>query len=286
MSPDDPRHGSERGHEQHIRDGEDPCEPCRRAKLIAARRRSKRKAQGYVFTLPAGLAHRRVHHWLNRGANLEDIARHTGLEASVLHRIAHGGPDQPIYLRTWRAVTSAPTQVPLTSIGASRRIRALTALGYSLPAIARETGIHHDTILDARKDDTRIVQVRVREAVAAAYTRLEMRLPVGTTQQECAGITRARNLAARNGWCPPMAWDHIDDATEQPHGWHYVPADRADHLADLDERQAGITEVCAALGIRRDSVERWCERNGMRDMYVRFMERETPYVERRNQWSA
>lgn len=274
MAADDPRHGTEAGHEQHLRDGHNPCHSCHQAKLKAARRRSKRKAQGFIYTMPAGMAHHRIQHWMGGGATQEDVARHTSLETSVIHRLVHGTPEQIIYPRTWHAIMSAATEGPLTSIGATRRVRALTALGYSLPAIARETGIHHDTILDTRAADQRIVQVRVREAIAAAYQRLEMSIPIGATQQERAGITRAKNMARRRGWPPPIVWDAIDDSREQPKGWEYVGSDRHAELDDLLDRGVGVSEAARVLGITVKALEKWMDRHGRRADYNRLTMRE------------
>lgn len=35
MTPEDPRHGTEAGHSQHRRDGEEPCSACRKARSAA-----------------------------------------------------------------------------------------------------------------------------------------------------------------------------------------------------------------------------------------------------------
>lgn len=162
-------------------------------------------------------------------------------------------------------------------LGSVRRLQALMALGWPRRELARIAGYRGDAFALILNSSRRMVTIDTARRIDELFDRLSM------THGPSA---RTRQIAAERGWPPPLAWNDIDNPAEQPTGWHYVPADRADHLAGLDERQAGISAVCAELGIRRDSVERWCERNGMRDMYVRFMERETPYVERRNQWSA
>lgn len=274
MAADDIRHGTEAGHEQHLRDGHNPCHACYQAKLIAARRRNKRKTQGYVYKIPAGMAHQRVIQWLASGATQEDICRHTGLIPSVIHRVYHGGPDQMLYTRTWNAIISAPKTMPLTSVGAVRRVQALTALGYSLPAIARETGIHHDTILDARAGNTRVIAMRVREAIAEAYDRLEVTIPVGESSQQRAGISRARNLARRNGWPPPIVWEQIDDALEQPTDWAYTPADRGELVDDMLQSGATLSDVLRHLKINAEALEKWMDRTGRRAAFNRLLARE------------
>lgn len=173
----------------------------------------------------------------------------------------------------------------LDPIGTQRRLQALVALGYTWRAIDQHLG-HANMAEKWGNGRLSYVFPGTAAKVSAVYERLSMTLPPNETTREKAAVSKAKGLARRRGWPPPLAWTNIDDPDENPTGWEYRPADRAEHLADLDHRQAGITEVCAELGIRRDSVERWCERHGLRAMYVRFMERETPIVERRNQWSA
>jgi len=42
VTPDDPRHGTESGYRKHYRDGEKPCDDCRRAGSAATREREQR----------------------------------------------------------------------------------------------------------------------------------------------------------------------------------------------------------------------------------------------------
>lgn len=273
MNPQDPRHGREAGHEQHLRDGEKPCEPCYEAKLTAARRRSKRKAQGRLYTMPAAQAYDRVVRWRAGGASLDDISRHTGLEESVTSRICNGSRDMVIYPRTFLAIMKAPSGMPLTTVGAIRRVQALQRLGWSVERIAEVAGVHRDTVLDARHGRV-FVAHRVRVAIDEAYRSLSMTIPEGETQQHRAGITRSRNHATRQGWLPPLAYDDIDDALEKPEGWQYRAPNRRDAVLEFAEQGVNATEAARRLHTSREGLEVWCRRNGLSAEYRRMAARE------------
>lgn len=219
------------------------------------------------------------------------LARLSGVPDGALAKLVYGdgkrgmGPSKRIRRETAERIMAVQATIDTLAPGASidatgtrRRAQALYAIGWSWSDQARALGI-------AQSNYHRSVNVNPKVSVARArlvrdlYDRLSM--TPGPSE-------RARQNGARKGYPVPLAWDDdlIDDPSAEPDGVGYVAPDRAEALTDLDRRRAGITEVCQVLGIRRDSVERWCERNGLRAMYVRFMERETPLVERRNQWSA
>ncbi|HYF73558.1 MAG TPA: hypothetical protein VD864_12100, partial [Nocardioides sp.] len=226
---------------------------------------TKRKTQGYRYTLPAGAAWDRVHRWRDGGASLDDIATITGLEESVTSRILNGPRSMPIYARTFHAIMRAPAGMPLTSIGATRRIQALQRLGWPVERIAIEAGVHRDTILDGRRPRVFIAR-RVRVSIDEAYRRLHMVIPTGETKQHRAGITRSRNHAERMGWLPPMAWDDIDDAMEHPEMGRDPKLYRSeDLLAEWSFlRSAGVSIHTAAsqLGVSVAAIEKATERAG------------------------
>lgn len=216
MRADDDRHGSEAGYEQHVRDGDGKrsCPACYEAKLVSSRRRSKRKAMGYRYTVPSDRARVRVQTWRDGGATWGDISDHTGIESGRLWEIHHDGAPA-IYARTAYAILSAGDW-PVTALGIRRRVQALTRLGWTTPNVAAACNVHHDTIIDIRRRQPEFIARKVRDGIVAGYLALCDTLPQPTTQQERAGVTRARNYAERNGWAPPIAWDDIDDPNEQP----------------------------------------------------------------------
>lgn len=145
--------------------------------------------------------------------------------------------------------------------GTRRRIQALIALGYRHTILAVELGVSHDVI--RKRSLAPKVNRDTAEAVAAMYERLSMTCPVGRTHHERVAISRARNLAARRGWAPPLAWDDIDtDPTPTGAGW---TATRwgSELLAEWGYlRAAGesIEQAARQLGVTVDAIEKAGER--------------------------
>lgn len=92
--------------------------------------------------------------------------------------------------------------------GSIRRIHALVAIGWSMEHQAERLGINKRVIqgFAAKSPET-----RTRVATAKRYADLydELHMTPGPSQ-------RARLIAKRKGWMPPLAWDDIDDPGEQP----------------------------------------------------------------------
>lgn len=255
MNADDPRHGTEAGNEQHQRDGEESCAACYKAKLIASRRRNKRKQMGYTYTVPADTARARLTMWRQGGATYGEIADHTGVEESRVWEILND-PAGRIYTRTHNAIMRAKGW-PVTALGVTRRVQALCRLGYSMPTIAAACGVSHDTIADLRTNVPVFVSRKVRAGVVAGFAELEMKTPGQAGDYQRRSVTRALGHAERMGWPPPMAFDDIDDPTEQPQGVR-TPK-RRDLLAEWhDLRDAGesIEQAAVRLGVTVGAIER------------------------------
>jgi len=165
----------------------------------------------------------------------------------------------------------AKGKLTIDATGTRRRVQALYALGWTWDALAAEMGVRKGSVwrlAHGAHCTDRGVYRETAAAVVALFERLCMTRPEGWVAD------RARNVAIRNGWVPPLAWDNIDDPSEQPTDWQYRAPTRAELLDDLDERGAGISEVMQALDITRQSLERWCVRNGRWETFVRLRDRE------------
>ena len=90
-----------------------------------------------------------------------------------------------------------------------RRIRALQAMGWTLRHIEIATGGTGEGNALWNKLQSPSIHLDTANKVAAVYDRLHMR--VGPSK-------RTRQLAVKRGWAPPLAYDDIDDLTEQPQG--------------------------------------------------------------------
>lgn len=154
------------------------------------------------------------------------------------------------------------------AIGTRRRIQALKAMGHSGADIAARIGVTYQAIYKLEKGTSEKIFARSAERIAAVYEEMSMTLP--TTYHR----TRIRNLSARLGYVPPLAWDDIDDPNEQPTDWRYRAATRAEQIADLDEQGATAADVCRALKITERTLEKWCYRHDLGATFQRLRGRE------------
>lgn len=264
MSPEDPRHGSEAGNEQHLRDGENPCDACVEADRIASRRRSKRKAMGYRYQAPLGDIYWRLQTLRAQGATYDDLMEWSGVVESQIWRALNGSPETIVYARTWHRLNDMNVGRIITPIGITRRIRALMWLGYSAQQIAAASGCHPDTIRDARDQPREFLARKVKTGIADAYDRLSMTLPTGDTKQERAGITRSRNYARHNGWLAPFAWINVDDVNEHPDSGYdqrrYMRDELAAEWAFLEAAGVSIHAAASQLGVTVKAIEKAVER--------------------------
>lgn len=167
----------------------------------------------------------------------------------------------------------------VSPIGVQRRIQALVSIGYSYPTLAPELGVSAAQVSKWSKD-LAFVRSSTADRVAETYDSLSM-----TPLTDTRNAKYARTIARRNGWLPPLAWQNIDDPDEQPTDWQYRAPDRREQLVDLVATDAGISAACQQLGVTRHALERWCERNDCRDLYVTLCSREHVQQEYRNGYS-
>lgn len=103
--------------------------------------------------------------------------------------------------------TDQPLIIPAT--GTHRRIQALMCLGWSMADIARLLGDRGSNVRRIMRSPT--ITRRFATRFARVYDELSWQVPAPTTQYRRASITRAKGIAARNGWHPPLAWNDIDN---------------------------------------------------------------------------
>lgn len=202
MSPDDPRHGSEAGYSAHNRAGEQACDRCQAAKNWHDKRR---RVQGPALVqLPPSLHH------LVSTTSLQTLSLATGISKCALMNIRKRGARARVKPTTLLRLREARV---LTDVGTVRRVRALTALGWSSVEIAARSGVARTTVTRLRdmEDRSFIGRADLRDRIAATFDEVCMETPPHTRWS-----SRMKRMAAQNGWAPPLAWDNIDDPDEQP----------------------------------------------------------------------
>lgn len=95
------------------------------------------------------------------------------------------------------------------SIGTARRLQALAAIGWSLDELTMYLGWPKGSVQNRRTARWPTVTRATADRVARVYDELSM---------TPGPSSRARDLAVRRGWSPPLAWndDEIDDPAAKP----------------------------------------------------------------------
>ncbi len=239
-------HGTESGYTQHGRSGIPVCEPCRDAHREYTRAYRARQARPGLRVSPQR-AQRHIIRLVGQGCPLYVIAEQAGVSNSTIADIAAGGRAF-IYRHTEQAILAADGGHGhiIPAAGTHRRIQALMAIGYPFVDLAERLGVHHDRIRQY------LIQEAVYTRTAARVARLydELSMTPGPSR-------RARNIAARRGYLPPLAWD--DDTIDDPAAWA-SPGEDTDDLPDdvaVERLLHGLADWRdAAMADRREAARR------------------------------
>ncbi|MGV9891677.1 helix-turn-helix domain-containing protein [Streptomyces sp. NPDC003395] len=184
------------------------CKPCTKAATRADTQRKLDRLAGRPRQVPAAPAAEHVKRLLGRGLTPSQVARECGLEPSTIRRLVNG--QKEMLASNAAKVLSVPLDVRVSlgdvlAVGATRRIRALYALGHFNWQIAQEAGISKHAVSALAAGLWATIKVSADDGIRTAYDRLSML--TGTS-------AKTRLLAEREGWAPPLAWD--DDAIDDP----------------------------------------------------------------------
>lgn len=158
----------------------------------------------------------------------------------------------------------------VATIGARRRLQALTAAGWSTSQLATRLGVSKSAIAQLRSTGKDRMLAPTADTVAALYEDCWWRTPPGRYQ------ARAERYAEARGWVPPWRWDgrDIDDpaaspapelvdvdqvAVEEAIAGRRVPLTRAERRRVVGElRRRGVTagEIARRVGATVRTVER------------------------------
>lgn len=161
-----------------------------------------------------------------------------------------------------------PDGCHVPALGLTRRVQALSAVGWSLSVIAERAGVTKQALAGSVKRD--VVTARVARRIRDIYAELEM----------IQGPSlRARRHAEAQDWAPPAAWDDIDDPHEQPDPcrWHEVTSLGVLTEQDLSDCASwGLTREQAGhrLGVQPDSVDTWLQRHDLPELRALFARNE------------
>lgn len=179
-----------------------------------------------------------VAHWLENGERPCDDCARAEWRYRKTRKLRHLRGDLPT----------------VSSTGTIRRIEALFALGWSGPKVAEAAGISVATIRAARYHKVATVHAATARAIVRAYDTLSMSRPEGHYAD------RARRMAQRKGWLPPLAWDDdsIDDPAAKPLGTtapRHIPKHDVDPV--VVERLLAGQRIKATKAEKDEAMRRW-----------------------------
>lgn len=151
-----------------------------------------------------------------------------------------------LYRKRLREGRVQPAHVDST--GTARRLQALAAIGWSLDALTPHLGCSVGALQSRRMARWPTVTRASAERVARVYDELSM---------TAGPSSRTRDVAARNGWVPPLAWDDdIDDPAATPN----LGTRAARTTADVAEEARHLLRFGTSLreiALRLDVSESW-----------------------------
>jgi len=213
------------GDPRRYRYGKCRCTKCRAANAREMNLYRMRIASGqHRPDVDAEPVRRHVQRLRREGLAVQRIAQLAGVSGQVLQALLYGHPSLGLPpTRKMRAANAEkilavhaghkPGRGWISATGTRRRMQALAAAGWPLTWLENEAGLprrHGHRV--AHTSDEQRVTVQTAEAVAAMYDRLWNADPL-EAGVPAAASTRIRNVAARHGWLPPLAWDDLIDLT-------------------------------------------------------------------------
>lgn len=276
------------------------CEACVKAHRREAKAIAIRAALGTSSYVDATRAREHVTR-LREVMTVAQIERRSGVNRRAISCLLGTAPSQPQSKRIMRATEIALLSVTapgapvidddhgmVPSTGTRRRIRALTAMGWSMRSIARMCGVSDAAI--RRIAMTKPSELtHVRATTAALVKDLYDSLWDKPSDERLAN--HIRELARRRRWAPPLAWDDdtIEDPEARPNGGRRVaggpaliddiavdrvllgdrvrltPAERRAALERGKSRGMSFSELAQRLGENRAAVERQYFRDRSRE---------------------
>lgn len=201
-----------------------PCQPCRKAMRTYNKQLRYLASTGRSRLVDAEPVRKHLQLLIANGDALSVLAEQLGRPRSTLaslannkrHRITRVLADDILAIRPGRA--SAHNRSVL-AVGATRRMRALVALGHPVRTIAETADIEYSTASYLLNGHPATIHYELTQRVDRAY-----RLLSETTGTHVRSLRRAQ----REAFAPPAAWDDdtIDDPQARPEWTGYCGTDR------------------------------------------------------------
>lgn len=260
------------------------CFDCMYANADYETLRSRKKAYGVVTHVPAGPARDHIRNLMEQGMGLRSIVATGVISRGGLTKLIYGKRDAHGVLHPTNRIEKARADAILAlefaladgalvpALGATRRLQALHALGWSQRLLAQQLDIEPKNFTRLIHEMGGSITVATDRRIRGLYERISMTPPPQNTSMEQASVTRAKREAQLNGWAPPLAWDDddLDDPKARPHGLR-VPVIRmssqwlieAQDLLDMGEHPLAIAQ---RIGRKPASISRTAYRYDFRQL--------------------
>lgn len=186
------------------------CDLCRAAALRRAKTAQLRRLRGIPSYVERAVVAAHVQKLLDADWSRQRIADSAGVSRKTVFNVLHS--DAPVvHLATAQALlrlNPADGASWRPALGATRRVRALSAMGWPLWWQAERTSISDAGLRDISSGRTKTISTARFDAIDAVYRTHAMRL--GPSEA-------ARNTARGKGWATAAAWNDIDDIDDAPH---------------------------------------------------------------------
>lgn len=222
------------------------CTDCTRERL----RKHKLYNAGRPYRVPSDFAWKILAEKIDAGWTALALASATGLSDNLfgdhVTRYRRAGERRHLSPATAAAIVrmGRPTKGQVGAEPFRRRVHALAAIGWSLEALAQESGVGFSTLGMISSRNER-VSAKIANVIADTYDRLHMKPgPNSAVAKE----------ARRKGWLPPLAWIDIDDPDERP------DLTATDDLPDpvvVERILAGDYRLKATPAERAEVIARW-----------------------------
>lgn len=245
------------------------CVPCTAARASWDENRRKQKAYGrWDNLIDAEPARQHLRALMAAGMGIKSITASDATTSGQIWKLLYGKlrqdgtrvPNKRIRRDVAQRILALQLELApgaaMSNPGATRRLRALVALGYSQAELSRRLGVM-DSAVGRIVSGRHAILVSTAKAVTELYDQLSMTPPPETTHLEKVVATRARRHAARNGWLPPLALDDecLDDDFDGGQITIELPELDVDEIA-LERRLAGDRTVRLTKLERREAVRR------------------------------
>jgi len=272
------------------------CTPCSTERSRWERTTSRAKAYGRWDNLvDATPAREHITALAAQGMGLKRIVAVSDISQGLLWKLIYGKRHKDgSRIPSVRITKSAHARIlairldladgaKISSIGTTRRIQALVAVGWSQSKIAARLAIGRANFTALAQGRTGVTTARAK-AVADLYDQLWNTAPPRAEWRDKIAYTRSIRYAALAGWVVPMAWD--EDTLDNPEATpdlgqvsllngRPMKFELEDIDFILDNDPLTIDQLADRLHVTRDTIEHRLARTDRRDLLARMIRNKT-----------